>query len=497
MENRRSASFGLGMNIFPVHNVSMNMPKKPSSALSRRDFLRTTAVAAAATAAPLIIPSRLLGADAPSNRVRVGHIGCGRIAQSHDMVGVAGSGLAESVAVCDLDSRRAASGKVCIERLYKGKLQNPPKVDVYTNYRELLARKDIDAVTISTPDHWHAELALAAIKAGKDVYLQKPMTMTHEEGVILRDTIVKTDRIFQLGSQQRSWGPNEQFRKACEFVRSGRVGQLKQVEIGLPTDPTAPDDPEQPVPSNLNYEMWLGPTPNVYYTEQRVHPQKLDKNGQPDVSSRPGWLRNDAYCLGMITGWGAHHFDVAHWGMNCELSGPSKAEGKGEFPTNKIWNVHGAYHIELLYPGNIKLTVSDKFPNGIRFIGDEGWIFVSRDAQSATASDPTSAPTKLKSLDASNAKLLDPNGVTVQFTHSTSHHKNWLECVKSRKTPLVPAPIAERANAACIVSWISMKLARPLTWDVKTERFVNDAQANAMLSRPERGSYGAVKLSKA
>jgi hypothetical protein len=143
------------------------------------------------------------------------------------------------------------------------------------------------------------------------------------------------------------------------------------------------------------------------------------------------------------------------------------------------------------------MTVSDKFPNGIKFIGDEGWIFVSRDAQSATASDPTGRATKLKSLDASNEKLLDPKGVTVEFLHSTSHHKNWLECVKSRKTPLVPATVAHHANTACILSWIAMKTARPLNWDVKTERFVNDNQANAMLSRPERGPYGAVRLSKA
>jgi predicted dehydrogenase len=407
------------------------------------------------------------------------------------MPGVARSGLAEVVAVCDVDSKRVASGKATIEKLFNQGDSPAPKLETYGDYRELLARKDIDAVVISTPDHWHAELALAAIKAGKDVYLQKPMTMTHEEGVLLRDAVVKSGRIFQLGSQQRSWGPNEQFRKGCELVRSGRVGQLKQVEIGLPTDPTKPDDSEQPVPANLNYDMWLGPTPKVYYTEQRVH-------SQGDVNSRPGWLRNDAYCLGMITGWGAHHFDTAHWGMNAELSGPSRVEGKGEFPANKIWNVHGAYQIELTYPGGVKMTVSDKFPNGIKFIGDEGWIFVSRDPQSAaTASDPGSKPTRLKPLDASSEKLLDPKGVTVQFTPSTSHHKNWLECVKSRRTPLVPAPIAERANAACILSWIAMKLARPLTWDVKAERFVNDTAANAMLSRPERGPYGAVLLSRA
>jgi myo-inositol 2-dehydrogenase/D-chiro-inositol 1-dehydrogenase len=179
--------------------------------------------------------------------------------------------------------------------------------------------------------------------------------------------------------------------------------------------------------------------------------------------------------------------------MNLELSGPMKIEGRGEFPTNKIWNVHGAYHVELTYPGDIHMTVSDKFQNGIKFIGDEGWIFVCRDG-AATASDPSGTGGTLKWLDASDPKLLDPAGVTVQLPHSLSHHKNWLECVKSRQTPLAPAPIAHRANSACIVSWIAMKLARPLTWDVQAERFVNDDQANSMLSRAERAPYGATRM---
>jgi predicted dehydrogenase len=311
---------------------------------------------------------------------------------------------------------------------------------------------------------------------------------------MLRAMVAKTGRVLQVGSQQRSWGPNEQFRKGVELVRSGRIGNLRRVEIGLPIDPTAPDNPPQPVPAGLNYDMWLGPTAEAYYTEQRVHPQGLGKDGLPDVSSRPGWLRNENYSLGMITGWGAHHFDTAHWGMNMELTGPSKIEGKGEFPTNKIWNVHGAYHIELEYPGKVIMTVSDKLPNGIKFIGDEGWIWVSRGSEAATSSDPAAKPTMLKPLDASNPKLLDPAGVTVHMTPSVSHHKNWLECVKSRATPLAPAPIAHRANAACILSWIAMKTGRPLTWDAKAEKFVNDAEANAMLTRPERGKYGALKL---
>jgi myo-inositol 2-dehydrogenase/D-chiro-inositol 1-dehydrogenase len=473
----------------------MTDPLDREVGISRRAFVQRGAMVAAGAAAPLIIPSRLLGSRAPSNRIRVGHIGAGRIAQGHDMPGVAGSGLADVLAVCDLDSRRAASGRQRVEQLQAGREAPAPPVDIYADYREMLERSDIDAVVISTPDHWHAEPALAAVYAGKDVYLQKPMTMTHAEGVLLRDAVAKTGRIVQIGSQQRSWGPNEQFRKAVELVRSGRVGQIRRVEVGLPTDPTAPDQPEQPVPAHLNYEAWLGPTPLVYYTEQRVHPQALRPDGTPDVSSRPGWLRNDAYCLGMITGWGAHHFDTAHWGMDLEHAGPSRVEGRGEFPPqDRIWNVHGAYHVELTYPGGILMTVSDELPNGVRFIGDEGWIFVSRDAQGATASDPASRATSLKPLDASDARLLDPNGVTVQLPSSTSHHRNWLECVASRQTPLAPAPVAHRSNTACIVSWIAMKLGRPLTWDPDAERFVNDAEANAMLSRPERAPYGAMRL---
>ncbi|MEO6529004.1 MAG: Gfo/Idh/MocA family oxidoreductase [Gemmatimonadaceae bacterium] len=464
------------------------------NAITRRSFVGKSAAAAAVVAAPLIIPSRLLGADAPSNRVRVGHIGAGRIAQGHDMVGVAGADLADVLAVADLDSRRAASGKARVERLFAARNAPTPKIGVYTDYRELLTRTDIDAVTISLPDHQHAEVALRALYAGKDVYLQKPFTMTHAEGIVLREAVAKTGRILSVGSQQRSWGPNEQFRKAVQLVRSGRVGNLRRVEIGLPTDPTKPDDPRQPVPANLDYDMWLGPTPEVYYTEQRVHSQAAGGDGGPDINSRPGWLRNENYSLGMITGWGAHHFDTAHWGMDMELTGPSKIEGKGEFPPKeRIWNVHGAYEIQLTYPGNVLMRVSDKLPNGIKFIGDEGWIFVSRDA-SQTASDPTGRATSLKSLDASDPKLLDPNGVKVQLTPSLSHHKSWLECVQSRKQPLAPAPIAHRSNTACILSWIAMRLERPLTWDATTERFVNDAEANAMLTRPERGRYGAIKL---
>jgi myo-inositol 2-dehydrogenase / D-chiro-inositol 1-dehydrogenase len=467
-------------------------------AISRRSFVQAGAAGAAAMAVPLVLPSRLFGAGAPSNRIRVGQIGTGRIALSHDMPGVINAGVADIVAVCDVDTRRTAVGKAGAERMMAARGTPVPEVATYGDCYEMLARRDIDAIIISTPDHQHAEMALAAVHAGKDVYLQKPMTMTHAEGVLLRDAVAQTGRILQIGSQQRSWGPNEQFRKAVELVRSGRVGNLQRVEIGLPTDPTRADDPEQPIPAKLDYDRWLGPTPYAYYTEQRVHSQGVRSDGQLDIGSRPGWLRNDNYCLGMITGWGTHHFDTAHWGMDLEHSGPMRVEGRGEFPPqDRIWNVHGAYKVELVYPGNIRMTVSDEQPNGIRFIGDEGWIFVSRDAQAQTASDPTGRASGLKSLDASDERLLDPRGVAVQLLPSTSHHQNWIDCVQSRQTPLASAPVGHRSNTACIVSWIAMRLQRPLTWDAGAERFVDDAEANAMLSRPEREGYGAFRLARA
>lgn len=462
-------------------------PRKNTGSLSRRDFCRTVAIAGAVFSVPTIIPSRLLGANSPSNRFRIGQIGCGRIARGHDMPGVFKTGMADIVALCDVDSKRVAEGKELTEKFYRDASRTAPTIDTYGQYREILERDDIDGVVLSLPDHQHAEIAIAAVRAGKDVYLQKPFTMTHAESVMLRDEVAKSGRVLQVGSQQRSWGETQQFRKGCELVRSGRVGRLQRVEIGLPIDPTKPDDPEQPVPANLDYDAWLGPTPKVYYTEQRVHPHS--------GYDRPGWLRNESYCLGMITGWGAHHFDTAHWGMDMESSGPTKIEGTADFPTNSIWNVHGAYEVALTYPGDIHMRVSDKLPNGVKFIGDEGWIFVSREQQGQqTSSDPAMRATDLKPLDASDPKLLDPKGVTVKFLESSSHHQNWIDCMKSRGTPLAPAPVAHSANTACILSWIAMKLGRPLTWDNKAERFVNDSQANAMLARPERAPYGASNL---
>ena len=451
---------------------------------SRREFLKTSLLGAGAVAFPAVLPSRLFGKDAPSNRIRVAQIGCGRIARSMDMPGVLGTKMADYLAVCDLDSVRAAAAREFVNLHCSNNRLPVPNIGVYGNYQEILARSDIDAVVISTPDHQHAEVAAAAALAGKDIWLQKPLAMAIAESRACCDTVMKCKRILQVGSQQRS---DQSFRRGCEYVRSGRVGQLRRIEIGLPVDPTKPDDPEQPVPSNLNYDAWLGSTPMEYYTEQRVH-------SQTDLFSRPGWLRTENHTLGMITGWGSHHYDIAHWGMGIVEGGPLKVEGKGTFPTNKIWNVHGPYEIELTYPGNILVHVSDKFPTGVRFIGDDGWIFVTRGGgQKATASDPVTAKHGLKPLDASDPKLITGEP-TVQLYHSTNHHKNWLECVQSRKEPITPVNNGHYVFTACAVSWIAMKLGRPLTWDAKAEKFIGDDEANSMLRRPERAGYGIFNL---
>ena len=257
------------------------------------------------------------------------------------MPGVASSGLADVLAVCDLDKKRATAGAALVEKTYREKNATAPAVAGMRDYRELLARKDIDAVVISTPDHWHAEIALAAVLAGKDVYLQKPFTMTHAEGVLLRDAAAKSGRIFQVGSQQRSW---EQFRRACEVVRSGRIGQVRRVEIGLPIDPTQPDRPEQKVPANLDYDAWLGPTPRAYYTEHRVHPQ--GSYNRPGLAAQRGVLsRHDHRAGARITS------TRMHWALDVELTGPITRGRPRGVSAQPVWNVHGAYDVELTYPG--------------------------------------------------------------------------------------------------------------------------------------------------
>ncbi len=458
-------------------------------AVSRRQFLKTSVAAAAgATAFPAIVPSSVLGAGAPSKKIQIGQIGCGRIAHDMDMKGILKHDIARIVAVCDVDSKRRQHAKAYVEGEYAKKQGSDQAVAVkaFGDYRELLKEGKVDAVAVSTPDHWHAEPVIAAALAGKDVYVQKPLSMTLVEGRAVSDTVSGRKRVFQIGSQQRS---TSQFRIACELVRNGRIGKLHTVKIGLPVDPSGGSTREMEVPPNLNYEMWLGCTPQVFYTEDRVHPQN-------SIQARPGWLRIDSYCLGMITGWGSHHVDIAHWGMGTELTGPIEIEGRAEFPMTGLWNVHGPYHIEAKYANGATMIIDNNFTNGVKFEGADGWIFVSRGGAKATASDPASAFGK--ALEASDPKILNskigPN--EIHLYKSEDHHLNWLTSIQTRQPAVTTPEVAHRSTSACILGWIAMKLGRKLRWDPEKETFIGDEQANSMLSRPQRAPYGINRLLK-
>jgi predicted dehydrogenase len=441
--------------------------------LSRRSIIKTSL--GAAVGFPAIVPSTVFGQNAPSNRINIGAIGVGRISRGHDLPAIQKVANARVIAVCDLDANRVEQGQALVNGFYS---VNSTKG--YRDYHELLANKDIDAVVISTPDHQHAVLAVNAVRAGKDVYLQKPASLTISEGRYMADAVKASGRIFQIGSQQRSW---VQFHRACELVRNGRIGDVKHVEVGLPGDPSGPDAPEMPVPHTFNYDAWLGTTPVVYYTEMRAHPQQ--------GFDRPGWLRCEQFGAGMITGWGAHHVDTAHWGMNTELTGPVEIWGTAEFPTHGLWNVHGKFQTDARYANGMTMSISGDYPNGIKFIGTKGWIFVTREGN-VTPSDPTSGAPAGKILEASDPKILDsaigPN--EIHLATADEHHANWLDCVRTRKTPLAPAEIAHRACSTCLLHHIAMKAKRKLYWDPVAERFKNDDEANAMLSRPQRAPYG-------
>ena len=445
-----------------------------NSGTSRRSVLK-----AAAVGFPALIPARVLGQFAPTKQINVGAIGVGRISRGHDLPGIWKYDGARIVAVCDLDANRVEAGKALVNGYYSKKTGKAYQgVTGYHNYKEMLANKDIDAVVISTPDHQHAIIAVDAVRAGKDVYLQKPASLTIGEGRYLSDAVQASGRILQIGSQQRSW---KQFHRACELVRNGRIGEIRHVEIGLPGDPSGGNTQEMPVPPNLNYDAWLGSTPVVYYTEDRVHPQV--------GFGRPGWLRCEQFGAGMITGWGAHHVDTAHWGMNTEYTGPVEIWGSAEFPMQGLWNVHGKFHTHGVYANGVTMDISGDYPNGIKFYGSDGWIFVTRDTE-VTASDPSTGQ-KLPPLLSSDPRILDsqigPDGI--HLYKSDDQHGNWLECIRTRQQPIAPVEIGHRACSTCLLHHIAMKLNRKLYWDPVKEQFHNDDEANSMLHRPQRAPY--------
>jgi len=415
--------------------------------VNRRDFLKGSAVAAgAAIAWPTLVPSSVFGADAPSNRIAIGCIGTGGQG-SGNMRGFHAKSDCEVVAVCDVDAghRESARERVVLD----------PK-SCYNDFRELLARDDIDAVSIATPDHWHVPTSIAAVRAGKDVYCEKPLTLTIAEGRTLVNEVKRYGRVFQTGSQQRS---GSEFRKACELVVNGRIGKLHTMRVGISGNnrKCEPTWTPEPVPEGLDYDMWLGPAPWEPYHTQRCHYQFrfiLEYSG------------------GQMTNWGAHHLYIAQWGNQSDDTGPVEIRGKGEFPKTGLFTTALNAEIEYTYASGVKMFL--KRGGGTRFEGTGGSIYVNRGKLQA---EPESLLTS----------VIGPD--EIHLYQSNDHKQNFLDCIRSRKDPICNAEVGHRSSAVCHLGNIAMLLDRPLKWDPRAEQFIGDDEANRMTWRPRRAPW--------
>ncbi len=451
---------------------------------TRRDFLKKSILTGVGLfTLPEILKHSAFAAGSPNKLIQFAQIGCGREGTVDYMGTMNHTDLCRMVAVCDLDSLRADKAKRSVEDFYKNKGETNVEVKAYRDFHEVLARPDIDAVIVSVPDHQHAFVAIQAVLAGKDVYVQKPLTYSISEAIALRTVVQDKKRILQTGSQQRSEKPWNTFRIASEAVRNGRIGKLQTVKIGIGVDrPKGVKPSSQVPPSTFDYDRWLGAAVDQPYMELRCHPQD-------NVDGRPGWITTEDFGLGMITNWGAHHMDIAHWAMGMELSGPLSVMAKADFMKDDVWTVHTTYHVEMIYPGNIQVILDNSFTNGIQFEGSDGTVFCARGAEKVTASDPDTAKDNKKGpLWASNDKILYPRVGTDGkiWMPSADHYRNWLESIISRKDPIAPVDQSSRSLEACAIAWIGMKLNRKLTWDVKKEKFIGDKEANAMMTRKAR-----------
>lgn len=460
---------------------------------TRRNFVTT---GMATIGFPMIVPARVLGKESPSHKIHVGLIGCGRIAHGMDLPGLAlNQDLATLVGLSDCDRLRMNGMEKYAKALFEKK--NLPQLQLATNYRELLANPDVDAVMICTPDFSHAEICVAAMLAGKDVYVQKPLAMTIEESRTIAEIAKKTGRVFHIGSQQRSEGRNTlgpQFRQAVDYVRDGRIGKVLRVEVGLPYDGSEPADWPlvEPIPATFDFDRWLGCAPLAPYSQLRTHHQ--GRKDKADFNARPGWMTIQAYDMGMIANWGAHHLDIVQWALNTESTGPVEAAGHASYPKRRLWDTHGRFDVTLTYADRTAVHVAgdDVYPVGERFIGEDGWIFCSRGSAKATESDPVAAKRHgyWRPLEASDPKLIQGEVAHPVCRNTIGHHRVWLESIRSRKPTNIPVETAHRSTSACILAYTAMKLGRPLKWDPAAERFVNDEEANKTLSRPERAPYG-------
>lgn len=433
---------------------------EPEGRLSRRTFL----AAAGAMAAPLILPARALGlggATAPSNRINIAIIGNGSRGGNH-LSTLLQSAQAQVVAVCDVQKKRAEAAQEQANKQYAsltaaGQYKG---CAAYQDFREVLARPDLDAVVIAAPENWHALISIAAMKAGKDLYCEKALSLTVAEGQAVCRRVAETGRIFQAGTQQRS---DRNFRFACELARNGYLGNVRQAYVGVPGGNALPLLPRVEVPADIDYDLWLGPAPWIPYR---------------DGICSYNWYFNTDYCAGWIQSWGVHHMDIALWGLPALHASTLEVEGTAVFPTEGDGDVSYDWKTTLLTPGGITLEfASDKmatYNHGVRFVGDKGWVHVVRGGIQAE-------PQSLLSV------VLKPE--EEHLFVSTDHMANFLGAVRGRSTVAAPVDACHRATVATLAADAATRLGRKVVWDWKSERFVNDDAANRMLSRAMRAPW--------
>jgi predicted dehydrogenase len=407
--------------------------------LTRRSFLKGTAAAAV----PLFVPSAL-GKTAPSDRITLGFIGVGGMGSGH-LRDFLGNGEVQILAVCDVDeamrsAARDAVGSDCA---------------AYVDYRELLARDDIDAVVIATPDHWHTLTAMDACRAGKDVYCEKPLTLTIAEALKLTATVRRYGRVFQTGSQQRS---GSEFRRACELVRSGYIGEVKEAEVGIGSGPVSDWVADGEPPAGLDWERWLGPAPYVPYNRLR-HPYNFR------------WFFD--YSGGKMTDWGAHHNDIVQWGFGMDHSGPVTFEGKATFPTRGLYETAVDFEVTYTYADGRSAVCANR-GRGVKFVGSEGWVHVDRGY-----------------LRAEPACLLDEvmRPGDVHLFRSPGHKQNWIDCMRTRERPICDVAIGAQSVILCHLNNIALRLGRKLEWDPERNRFINDEEADRWIAKPYRAPW--------
>jgi predicted dehydrogenase len=426
--------------------------------MSRRRFLTSAASASVgAVSFPYIVGSSALGANGatpPSGRITIGCIGVGGQGTGN-MQGFLGKGdQVRVVAVCDVDKKNADRAKGIVDKKYG----NSDCV-IYRDFREIIARTDIDALSLATPDHWHSIPVVLAAEAGKDMYGEKPLARTIHEAKVMRDTVNRYGRIWQTGSWQRSVA---NFHHGAELVRNGRIGKITRVEVGLPTGGGSDNKPVVPVPEGLDWEFWLGPAPwvpfrGVYHWDWR-------------------WIMD--YSGGQLTDWAGHHIDIAHWGLGFDDTGPVEIEGKGVFPKDGIFNVPTEYKFTCKYADGLEMVVANdrQVPKGMGTVwyGEKGWVHVDRGRQ---ATEPASLWNE----------TIGPNENRLYESHD--HHQNFLDCVKSRKKTITPIEVACRSISVGLLGEIAMLMERKVRWDPVKEDFVNDPEASRLLSRPMRAPW--------